>query len=179
MKKLIIAILLVFASAMSFAQTFDPEVVINGLKDDKVKGTMKRMSLSTDIRLPLVVRTPAVQFTFTQIEKIDGDWRLAQPFTIGYSYIYTFATGILHPDTSLTVENRFFFGAGANYGFKTGSDNQIVNSLPIGAIIGYSRFGLFGGYDVINGKPMVGISANLLNFPLFQKSTRFSVRDNK
>lgn len=176
MKKLIIASLLVFASVASFGQTFDPEVVINGLKDDKKSSSVQRLKISSDIRLPLVVRTPAVQFTFTQVEKIGGDWKLTQPFTIGYSYIYTFATGVLHPDTSMTVENRFFFGGGVNYGFKTGPDNQIVNSLPIGAIIGYSRFGIFGGYDVINSKPMIGISANLLNFPLFQKTTRFSVR---
>lgn len=176
MKKLLIVMLLTFVSATSFSQTFNPDVVINGLKDDKVSNFNEKTSLSTDIRLPLLVRTPAVQFTFTQIESVDGEWKLTQPFSIGYSYIYTFANGVLHPDSSMTIENQFFFGAGLNYGIKTDLSNNIVGSLPVGAIVGYSRFGFFGGYDLINNKPMIGISANLLNFPLLQKTTRFSVR---
>lgn len=179
MKKLIIALLLTFVSATSFSQTFDPSVVVNGLKDNKLSSHNEKTSFRTDVRLPLVVRTPAVQFTFTQIEKIEGDWRMTQPFSIGYSYIYTFANGVLHPDSSMTIENKFFFGAGLNYGLKTGVNGSIAGSLPIGAIVGYSRFGFFGGYDVINEKPMVGITANLLNFPFLQKTTRFSIRDGR
>jgi hypothetical protein len=176
MKRLIIALMLTFASIASFGQTFDPSVVVNGLKDNRLSNSNEKTSLRTEVRLPLLVRTPAMQFTFTQIESVDGDWRLTQPFSIGYSYLYTFANGVLHPDSSMTIENKFFFGAGINYGLKLSENDNITGSLPIGAIVGYARFGFFGGYDVINQKPMMGISANLLNFPFLQKTTRFSVR---
>lgn len=179
MKKLIIVTFLMFASIASFGQTFDPSVVVNGLKTKNLSNSNQKTNFLTDIRLPLLVRTPALQFTFTQVEKVDGDWRLTQPFSIGYSYIYTFANGVLHPDSSITIENKFFFGAGVNYGIKSNENGSIVGSLPIGAIVGYSRFGFFGGYDVINEKPMVGITANLLNFPFLQKTTRFSVRSRQ
>lgn len=176
MKKLLTILSLVVASFAAQAQTFDPEVVVNGLKNKNLSSTDTRFGSLRDVKLPLIVRTPAVQFTFTQIENMGGEWQLTQPFTIGYSYIYTFATGVLHPDSSMTIENKFFFGGGLNYGLKTDFEGSAVSSLPIGAIIGYSRFGVFGGYDVINEKPIIGISANLLNFPLLQKTTRFSVR---
>lgn len=176
MKKLLTILILVLASVSTEAQTFDSEVVVNGLRDKNLSSPNARLSTIRDIKLPLLVRTPAIQFTFTQIENINGDWRLTQPFTIGYSYIYTFATGVLHPDSSMTIENKFFFGGGLNYGLKTDFEGSAVSSLPIGGIVGYSRFGIFGGYDVINEKPIIGISANLLNFPLLQKTTRFTVR---
>lgn len=176
MKKLLTILILVLASVATQAQTFDSEVVVNGLRDKNLSSPDARLGTMRDVKLPLLVRTPAVQFTFTQIENVGGDWGLTQPFTIGYSYIYTFATGVLHPDSSMTIENKFFFGGGLNYGLKTDFEGSAVSSLPIGAIVGYSRFGVFGGYDVINEKPIIGISANLLNFPLLQKTTRFTVR---
>lgn len=179
MKRIIIGFVLMFASMASFGQTFDPDVVVNGLKDNRLSNSNEKSLLRTETRVPLLVRTPAVQFTFTQIESVEGEWRLTQPFSIGYSYIYTFANGVLHPDSSMTVENKFFFGAGLNYGLRTNMNGSVVGSLPLGAIVGYSRFGFFGGYDLLNEKPMIGISANLLNFPFLQKTTRFSVRSRR
>lgn len=183
MKKSLLFILFSFLTLNVFSQTFDSNVVINGLKKNKnLMSTNEnlRTNILGDLRLPVFVRTPAVQFTFTQVENTSGNWKLTQPFTVGYSYICTFANATLHQDSSMTVENHFFFGVGASFGVKTdlSSIGGTTNCLPVGVIFGYSKFGVFSGYDFVGQKPMVGIAVNMLNFPLLQKTTRFSVRHN-
>lgn len=180
MKKIILTLLLITICVFSKAQTFSPEVVINGIKkefDGNLKSTPK-WAVGTDYSFPLTMRTPALQLTFTQLEKSsDGNWRLTTPIYVGYSYIFSYARGVIHRDSSLTVENRFFFGGGFNFGVMPNQEGVLVGSLPIGVVLGYSRYGAFGGIDVLTGKPLIGISVNLLNVPILQSLTRFNIEE--
>ena len=143
-------------------------------------GTLKlgaKWNSGIDVSFPMTMRTPALQLTFTQIEKSeDKNWRLTTPIYIGYSYIFSYARGVIHRDSSLTVENHFFFGGGFNFGVTPDQTGALTGSIPIGAVIGYSRYGAFGGIDVLSGKPLLGISVNLLNVPILQSLTRFNIK---
>lgn len=180
MKKFILTLLLITISFFAKSQTFPPEVVINGLKTG-IDGNLKlgqKWSVGTDYSFEMTMRTPALQLTFTQLEKSsDGNWRLTTPIYVGYSYIFSYARGVIHRDSSLTVENRFFFGGGFNFGVMPNEEGVLVGSLPIGAVLGYSRYGAFGGIDVLTGKPLIGISVNLLNVPILQSLTRFNIEE--
>lgn len=125
--------------------------------------------------LPLFVRTPALQLTFTQVQKLDSGWALTNPVYLGYSYLYTTANGVLYKDSSMAVDNRVFFGAGFNIGLAPNSRKLLSGSIPVGAILGYSRYGMFVGIDAISGEPIFAISINMINFPLLQTTTRFKV----
>ena len=181
MKKLLLLFALLLSVGIASAQTFRPDVVKGNVKiknEEAYKLKLRDNNLSGDYSIDMTIRTPALQLTFTQVEKIDGNWKLTTPIYIGYSYIFSYANGVVHQDSSITVENKFFFGAGANFGVKPDLENggALTGSVPVGAIVGYSRYGAFVGYDIINEKPMLGVSINLLNVPILQSTTRFAVR---
>lgn len=179
MKRLLLLLGLILLAFITSAQTFSPEVVTNGIRikpDGSLKASTK-WGTGTDVSFPMTIRTPALQITFTQLERSsDNTWRLTTPIYIGYSYIYSYARGVIHRDSSLTVENQFFFGGGFNFGVVPNENGVLVGSLPVGAIVGYSRYGAFGGIDALSGKPLLGISVNLLNVPVLQSLTRFNVK---
>lgn len=177
MKKLLLFLALALTTNVVFAQTFPPDVVINGLKTDNTLKLGDKWNTGVDVSFPMTMRTPALQLTFTQLERSsNGDWRLTTPIYVGYSYIFSYARGVIHQDSSLTVENHFFFGGGFNFGVMPNENGVLVGSAPVGAVVGYSRYGAFGGIDVLTGKPLIGISVNLLNVPILQSLTRFSVK---
>lgn len=179
MKKLVLILAFVALSATTFAQTFTPDVVINGWKskkDSSLKATPLRNGLG-DFTVAMTLRTPALQLTFTQVQKVDDGWRLTTPIYIGYSYIYTYANGVVHQDSSITVENKLFFGGGLNFGVTPTNTGTLIGSVPVGAIVGYSKYGAFAGIDVLTGKPLFAISINLLNVPILQSTTRFTIKD--
>lgn len=180
MKKLLLVFALILSSGIASAQTFKPEIVKGNVKfknEDALRLRLRENNLSGDYSVGMTIRTPALQLTFTQIEKIDGAWKLTTPIYVGYSYIFSYANGVVHQDSSITVENKFFFGAGANFGVKPDLTNggELIGSVPIGAIVGYSRYGAFVGYDIINKQTMLGVSINLINVPILQSTTRFSI----
>lgn len=181
MKKLLMVAALILSVGVASAQTFRPDVVKGRVKIKDVEAYKLKLrdnNLSGDYSIDMTMRTPALQLTFTQVEKVNGAWKLTTPIYVGYSYIFSYANGVVHQDSSITVENKFFFGAGANFGVKPDLLNggELIGSVPIGAIVGYSRYGAFVGYDVINNQTMLGVSINLLNVPILQSTTRFSVR---
>lgn len=180
MKKLISILSLCLAAAVCSAQTFSPDVVKRGVvvKKDSTLKTAQLFAPPFDFSTALILRTPALQLTFTRVEKLDGEWKLTTPILVGYSYIYSYANGIIHQDSSITVENRFFFGGGFNLGITPKPDNSVETSVPVGAIIGYSRYGAFAGVDVLTGKPMFGVSINLLGVPILQSLTKFEIKEN-
>lgn len=181
MKKLglLLGLLLMFNA--SIAQTFTPDVVKGKVINKSFKAiaiedsTADRFKTIPNTTVSMRMRTPALQLTFTQIQKVNGEWKLTTPIYIGYSYIFSYANGIIHQDSSITVENRFFFGGGFNVGLVPNLEGELIGSVPVGAIVGYSRYGLFGGINILDGKPIVGVSINLLNFPALQGLTRFSI----
>lgn len=177
MKKLLLILTLIACAMISYGQTFTSDIVKNGLKTKSLKTSTLKSDLSGDYTVSMTMRTPALQLSFTQISKVGEDWKMTTPVAIGYSYIYSFANGVVHQDSSITVENKFFFGGGFNFGVKPNENGVLVGTLPVGAIVGFSKYGIFGGYDVLSGKPVVAVSLNLLNFPMLQSLTRFKVNN--
>lgn len=176
--RLLFAWLLALLCYTSSAQTFSPKIVKRSLRADGDSAfhiNVTEYNQYGTVTLPLLVRTPALQFTFTQIQHTDSGWALSTPIYLGYSYLWTTANGLLYRDSSMTVENRVFGGFGFNIGITPNSRKVLTGSIPIGAIIGYSRYGLFAGIDAYNGKPLFGISINMINFPLMQGLTKFNV----
>jgi hypothetical protein len=179
MKKLLMTLALILSVGVASAQTFSPDVVKGRVKVKDVEAyKLRNNNLSGDYSIAMTMRTPALQLTFTQVEKFNGAWKLTTPIYVGYSYIFSYANGVVHQDSSITIENKFFFGAGANFGVKPDLLNggELIGSVPIGAIVGYSRYGAFVGYDVINNQTMLGVSINLINVPILQSTTRFAIR---
>ena len=180
MKKLFLVLVLIIVSLICQAQTFPADVVTGHVtnKSLKLKADSTSTKIMPDITLAMSLRTPALQLTFTKVEKIDNQWRLTTPIYVGYSYIFSSANGVVHQDSSITVENHFFFGGGLNFGVTPDLKNggQLIGSVPVGAIVGYSKYGAFAGYDLVNHKPLFAVSINLLNVPILQNLTRFSIK---
>lgn len=177
MKRIISVTALLLISFICSAQTFSPEVVKRAIvvKQDSTLKSKYVIAPPYDYSAPLKLTTPALQLTFTRVEQIDGEWKLTTPILIGYSYIYSLANGVIHRDSSITVENKFFFGGGFNLGVTPTLEGSLETSIPIGAIIGYNRYGAFGGIDILTGKPMFGISINLLGVPVLQSLTKIKI----
>lgn len=176
MKKLVSILSVLLVASICSAQTFGPNTKRVVVARDT--NTLKfSIAPAFDFSAPLFLRTPALQLTFTKVDKVDGQYKLTTPILIGYSYIFSYANGIIHQDSSITVESRFFFGAGANFGITPNPDGTLVTSVPVGAIVGFSRYGAFGGIDVLTGKPLFAVSINLLNVPILQSLTKITVKE--
>lgn len=162
MKKLLIIIFL--TSGICSAQTFTvPSNVVE--KSAKVANDYSPQKVS--------FRSFATQLTFTQLTP-DGDkWVAGELFTVGESYLWSWGIGQENSDGSITIEPRLSLGVGFNFGLTPSESGVLVGSLPAGGIFSYSAFGLFGGYDILNEKPVIGISYKLPGTILSGK-TRFT-----
>ncbi len=55
---------------------------------------------------------------------------------------------------------KVFFGGGFNLGVVPDPQGELIGSVPVGVIIGYSRYGLFGGVNFIKEDDLLGSPAH-------------------
>ena len=61
-------------------------------------------------------QTTAVQLSFTSVTHEKTGWQLGNPIFLGQSYIFATGNGSYNSDTSIKVEQQFFWGFGYNIG---------------------------------------------------------------
>ncbi len=181
MKKTL-TLLLVCLSASLFAQTYTIDKKVFKSKPELLK-SQKNLAKAAQISSPAPVSFSALSMnvTFTELTKdTSGNWKAGQLFSLGTAYLWSWGNGKFNPDSSLTIEQKISIGIGFNFGVTVSSNTgQLVGGLPIGGLLFYSSFGLFGGYDVLNSRPMLGLSYNFAGLPIISGATHFSKLPNE
>lgn len=163
MKKLLLLTMLL-TSTICYSQTYT-------IPSKVVEKSVNR--LNDYAPQPIAFQSFATQLTFTQLVPEGNKWVAGELFTVGESYLFSWGMGKENEDGSVTVEPRISLGAGINFGLTPSDSGVLVGSLIGGGIFQFSAYGLFGGYDILNERPVVGISYKLPGTILSGK-TRFT-----
>lgn len=113
----------------------------------------------------IVLLTPDINLSFTQVEKQDGEWHFGGSIVPSVSYNLVIGDGKLNQDGSIDVQPYISFGAFAGYGIATNSTGSIVSTANAGGTIGiYKYISLIGGVNLLTGQPLFGLGAKISIF---------------
>jgi hypothetical protein len=97
---------------------------------------------------------------FTQVEKIDGEWKMTVPITLDYNVIKSFG------------ENSIYFvgaGIGAGVDFNGGGNGNINLNIPLTGYVGgqiipsFPSIAFGGGVNLQTGNPILMINLHFVS----------------
>ena len=118
--------------------------------------------------------------SFTSVTRTDSGWVVGNIISLGQSYIFASGNGTWNSDTSVDVEQQFFYGIGYNIGLVP-ANNSIdygKTSVTVGAVFGWDKLGFFLGYDLVTKREIVGINVSIVGLPILQSLTKFQKLPN-
>ena len=166
-KKLFLIIFLITATLMASAQTLPVKNKFGTpLLQTKEAGISK-----------VHYQTTSVQLSFTSVTHEKTGWQLGNPIFLGQSYIFATGNGSYNSDTSIKVEQQFFWGFGYNIGVIPNASNNLDkgnSSITAGLIGGWDKLSIFGGYDFVGEKVVIGLNVSIVGLPILQSLTKFT-----
>ena len=109
-----------------------------------------------------------IPITFSSIEINNGDAIVSPNVSLGLGYTWFYGDFVFNEDDKMTVSPTFFFGVLGDAGIENDFSLNRLAGFFAGGFIGVGAFTLFGGYDVINKYPLVGIGGRVDFFTLSQ-----------
>jgi hypothetical protein len=122
--------------------------------------TMYKAKLMGSLTIPI---------TFSSIQITNGDAILSPNVSLGLGYTWFYGDFIFDEDDKMTIDPTFFFGVLGDAGIENDFSLNRLAGFFTGGFIGVGAFTLFGGYDIINKYPLVGIGARVDFFTISQK----------
>jgi hypothetical protein len=122
--------------------------------------TMYRSKLMGSLTIPI---------TFSSIEITNGDAVVSPNVSLGLGYTWFYGDFIFNEDDKMTVDPTFFFGVLGDAGIENDFSLNRLAGFFTGGFIGFGAFTLFGGYDIINKYPLVGIGGRVDFYTISQK----------
>ena len=110
-----------------------------------------------------------VPISFSSIEIAKGNYQVSPTVSIGLGYTWFFGDFIFNENDKITVDPTFFYGLIANAGLENNFSFNKLAGFFTGGFIGVGSFTLFGGYDIINKSPSLGIGGRIDFFTVSQK----------
>jgi hypothetical protein len=105
--------------------------------------------------------TSTLPVSFARLEKADGEWRVGASMALGGSYVFVTGKATPQADGSMRLDPEFMIGPVANIGIAPGDTGGIDGTLLVGATMGFSSFAILGGYDVLLGRPVIGVGMQI------------------
>ena len=110
-----------------------------------------------------------IPITFSSIE-ITNDKTIVSPnVSLGLGYTWFYGDFIFNENDKMTVEPTFFFGLLGDAGIENNFSLNRLAAFFAGGFVGIGAFTLFGGYDVINKYPLIGLGGRVDLFTISQK----------
>jgi hypothetical protein len=109
-----------------------------------------------------------IPITFSSIEITNGNAIVSPNVSLGLGYTWFHGDFIFNEDEKITIDPTFFFGVLADAGIENNFSLNRLAGLFAGGFIGVGSFTLFGGYDIINKYPLVGIGGRVDFFTISQ-----------
>lgn len=109
-----------------------------------------------------------IPITFSSIEITNGEAVVSPNVSLGLGYTWFYGDFIFNEDEKITVDPTFFFGVIADAGIENNFSLNKLAGFFTGGFIGFGAFTLFGGYDLINRYPLVGIGGRVDFFTISQ-----------
>lgn len=162
---LLLAVLLSLSSSLS-AQVLSSEKIRGDLGD--------RAELSTRSVKRASLWTATLPVTFSRLERADDEWQLGANMSIGGSFV--FVTGKASPqgDGSYRLDPEFMVGPVANFGVTPGDSGTLDATLIAGLSMGFSSIAILGAYDLLLGRPVIGIGMQIQSLTYTESLTRLT-----
>ncbi len=110
-----------------------------------------------------------IPITFSSIEISNGDAIVSPNVSLGLGYTWFYGDFIFNENDKITVDPTFFFGLLGDAGIENNFSLNRLAGFFAGGFVGIGSFTLFGGYDVINRYPLVGLGGRVDFFTISQK----------
>jgi hypothetical protein len=122
--------------------------------------TMYKAKLMGSLTIPI---------TFSSIEITSGKAIVSPNVSLGLGYTWFYGDFVFNEDDKLTVSPTFFFGVLGDAGIENDFSLNRLAGFFTGGFVGIGAFTLFGGYDVINRYPLIGLGGRVDFFTISQK----------
>jgi len=142
------------------ARTNDIPGKPNQWPDTLYYNTMYKATIMGSLTIPI---------TFSSIEISNGDAIVSPNVSLGLGYTWFYGDFIFNENDKMTVEPTFFFGLLGDAGIENNFSLNRLAGFFAGGFVGVGAFTLFGGYDVINHYPLVGLGGRVDFFTISQK----------
>ncbi len=109
-----------------------------------------------------------IPITFSSIEITNGNAIVSPNVSLGLGYTWFHGDFIFNEDEKITIDPTFFFGVLADAGIENNFSLNRLAGLFAGGFIGVGSFTLFGGYDIINKYPLIGLGGRVDFFTISQ-----------
>jgi len=109
-----------------------------------------------------------IPITFSSIQITNGDAGVSPNISLGLGYTWFYGNFMFNEDDKITVFPTFFMGILGDAGIENDFSLNRLAGFFAGGFIGIGAFTLFGGYDVINKYPLVGIGGRVDFFTISQ-----------
>jgi hypothetical protein len=109
-----------------------------------------------------------IPITFSSIEISNGDAIVSPNVSLGIGYTWFFGNFVFNEDDKMTVYPTFFFGVLCDAGIENNFSLNKLAGFFTGGFIGFGAFTLFGGYDIINRYPLIGLGGRVDFFTISQ-----------
>lgn len=110
-----------------------------------------------------------IPISFSSIELAKGNYVVSPTVGLGVGYTWFFGDFIFNEDDKITVDPTFFFGLLADAGLANYFSFTKFTSFFTGGFIGVGAFTLFGGYDLVNNSPTIGLGGRIDLFTISQR----------
>ena len=110
-----------------------------------------------------------IPITFSSIEISNGKAIVSPNVSLGLGYTWFYGDFIFNENDKMTVEPTFFFGLLGDAGIENNFSLNRLAGFFAGGFVGIGSFTLFGGYDVINKYPLIGLGGRVDFFTISQK----------
>ncbi|HTB30607.1 MAG TPA: hypothetical protein VK808_01190 [Bacteroidia bacterium] len=110
-----------------------------------------------------------IPISFSNIELSHGNYLVSPTISLGIGYTWFFGDFIFNENDKITVDPTFYFGLIANAGLENNFSFNKLAGFFTGGFIGVGAFTLFGGYDVINKSPSLGVGGRIDFYTVSQK----------
>jgi hypothetical protein len=109
-----------------------------------------------------------IPITFSSIEITNGNAVVSPNVSLGLGYTWFHGDFIFNEDDKITVDPTYFFGLLGDAGIENNFSLNRLAGFFAGGFVGIGAFTIFGGYDIINKYPLVGIGGRVDFFTISQ-----------
>jgi hypothetical protein len=110
-----------------------------------------------------------IPVSFSNIEISKGNYEVSPTISIGFGYTWFWGDFIFNENDKITVDPTVFYGLIANAGLENNFSFNKLAGFFTGGFIGIGSFTFFGGYDIINKSPSIGVGGRIDFYTVSQK----------
>lgn len=118
--------------------------------------------------------TATLPVTFSRLERTNDEWQLGANMSIGGSFVFVTGKASPQPDSTYRLDPEFMIGPIANFGVTPRESGGLDATLITGVTVGFSSIAVLGAYDLLLGRPVIGVGMQVQSLTFTESLTRLT-----